>query len=856
MKRIRKTLLCIFLSVLMLVSTNVTVFGADSEQRVYKISGYIMPEVSVSQSLMPAVYAGTMVEVEGTQLSAATDEKGYFQISDVPENVTGYKLTVSKPNYLKRNIDNVVVAGDVVLSTESAPITIWAGDISRDGIQDGSINISDIMSLVSAFNTSSNSPKFVKEYDLNMDDAINITDILIVAKNFNKSVLNYMKYYIPLPMVGSFENLKGMLNLQPNKGYYYPTDDMNMPVPGGVMPTPAPIATATPGGSGGSNDYSTVNNQVEGVDEADVVQTDGEYIYQVNRNRIIVAKAYPANEMSVVKVVQFADDNGFAPSQLLMGENKLIVIGSVSSYIKYTPLPSPSVMPVQTMDPKVSALPTPAMSATPAPYYYYYGYTKTITKAVIIDLKDKTEMKKIREIDVEGSYLSARKIGSYLYLVANKSISYYDDKDELDTLKPTYRDTNVGQEYSQLGFSEVHYFPEFVRPNYMTIAGLNVDDPDSKLFVSSYLGAGRNMYVSQNNIYIAETGYYSSPIIMPAVDLVGVAPIMPKAYNTNGTLIYKFSMEKGNVTFAGKGEAPGTILNQFSMDEYKDHFRIATTSVGENYRNINNLYIMDGELKVTGKIEGIAPGEKIYSTRFMGDRGYMVTFKNTDPLFVFDLKDPAKPEILGQLKIPGYSNYLHPYDENHIIGIGKDTVEAGYSESFAWYQGMKIALFDITDVNNPVEMFKEIIGDRGTTSELLTNHKALLFSKSKNLMAFPVTLMTIPESQKTSLSGETGSIYGTFEYQGAYVYNVDLEKGFQLKGRITHITPEEYQKYGNYYYSDSNNKVERIMYIDDTLYTLSKDKIKANNIDDLKELNTLSIPDVSTTPTPSAKPKV
>lgn len=829
MKRMRKTLLCIFLAVAMLVSTNVSVFADDTAQTGYKISGYIMPDVNVAQSTMPAVYSGTKVEIEGTQLSAVTDEKGYFEILNVPENTTGFKLHISKSNYLKRIIDNVVVAGDVVLSTESAPVTLWPGDIPKDGVQDGSINISDIMTLVSAFNTNSNSPKYKKEYDLNLDDAINITDILIVAKNFNKSILSYMKYYIPLPMVGSFENLKAMLNLkQQSTGYYYDTD-INGPIP-------VPVATPAPGDPGW--DHSTVNNQVEGVDEADVVQTDGEYIYQVNRNRIIVAKAYPAKEMSVVKVVEFSDEKGFTPSQLLMGENKLIVIGSVSTMIQYTPspLPTASIRPVPSKVPDMSLTPTPAVTSG-----RYYSFTKTITKAIILDLTDKTKIKKIREIDVEGSYLSARKIGSYLYLIANKNISYFDDKDMMNLFKPTYRDTNASQDYSELSYSEIHYFPEFTRPNYMTIAGVNVDDPDSKLFVSSYLGAGQNMYVSQNNIYIAETGYYSSPIIMPAADSVSILPIIPRTFNTNNTLIYKFSMEKGNVTFAGKGEAPGNILNQFSMDEHKDHFRIATTSIGKDYKTLNNLYIMDKELKVTGKIEGIAPGEKIYSTRFMGDRGYMVTFKNTDPLFVFDLKDPSKPEILGELKIPGYSDYLHPYDENHIIGIGKDTVESSYDQNFAWYQGMKLALFDITDVNNPVEKFKEIIGDRGTTSEVLTNHKALLFSKAKNLMAFPVTVMTIPENLKSETK-EPGSVYGTFQFQGAYVYNIDPEKGFQLKGRITHMTPEDCMKIGGYYYG-GNTKVERVMYIDDTLYTLSREQIKANNIDDLKEINTLFIPE-------------
>jgi len=232
--------------------------------------------------------------------------------------------------------------------------------------------------------------------------------------------------------------------------------------------------------------------------------------------------------------------------------------------------------------------------------------------------------------------------------------------------------------------------------------------------------------------------------------------------------------------------------------------------------------------------------------RFMGDRGYMVTFKKVDPLFVIDLKDPAKPQILGALKIPGYSDYIHPYDENHIIGFGKDTIEVEQKDAqgnpirtMAFYQGMKIALFDVSDVNHPVEKFKEIIGDRGTDSELLENHKALLFSKERNLMAFPVTVMEI-KNKEDAIKGNMPQ-HGEFSFQGAYVYDIDLQKGFKLKGRITHLSPEDYLKSGKGWY-DSQKNLERIMYIGENLYTLSEGMVKANSMSDLKEVNALEIP--------------
>ena len=151
---------------------------------------------------------------------------------------------------------------------------------------------------------------------------------------------------------------------------------------------------------------------------------------------------------------------------------------------------------------------------------------------------------------------------------------------------------------------------------------------------------------------------------------------------------------------------------------------------------------------------------------------------------------------------------------------------------------MKIALFDVTDVHNPIEKFKVKIGDRGTDSELLRNHKALLFSKEKQLMAFPVTVMEIQNKQKSVNSFPE---YGNFAFQGAYVYNLDLAEGIVLKGRITHLSEEDYLKAGNYWY-DSDKNVERILYIDDVLYTLSNSMIKATRMSDLKQLNTIQIP--------------
>jgi len=220
----------------------------------------------------------------------------------------------------------------------------------------------------------------------------------------------------------------------------------------------------------------------------------------------------------------------------------------------------------------------------------------------------------------------------------------------------------------------------------------------------------------------------------------------------------------------------------------------------------------------------------------------MVTFKKVDPLFVIDVADPNNPKILGKLKIPGYSDYLHPYDENHIIGFGKDTVEAEEDLveqrglDFAWYQGMKIALFDVTDVEAPKELFKEIIGDRGTESELLRNHKALLFDREKNLLAFPVTVHEIKDKEKVE-----GNSYGEPVFQGAYVYSLDTTNGFQLKGKITHHEDDEAFLKSGYYFHGGENSIDRIIYISDYLYTISQRLIKASSMDNIEEVNSVEL---------------
>jgi inhibitor of cysteine peptidase len=607
----------------------------------------------------------------------------------------------------------------------------------------------------------------------------------------------------PLPCVGSYDNLKNLLKQTSGSIRHYVLEDV------AVAPVRSEAALNSIQSKSGaqaqeSKTYSSTNLQVAGVDEADIVKTDGKYIYQVNHTGINIIAAYPAQDMKKTAAITF-DHPDFIPSEIYVDKTRLVVLGSATY---------PQVMPAPVLKPSI---------------YPYYRPQQT-TRVLVYDISNKEKISKIREVELEGYYVSSRKIGNNLYLVANSPIDYYFLEKTNNSVTPSYRDTAVGDSFKSVDFSCIRYFPGHITPNYMLVAAMCLDS-SQPADIQTFLGASENIYATANHLYIAASTYNTR-----------VRPIqnVPAYRDNSSTRIYRFALSQGAVKYTGKGDVPGTIINQFAMDESQTCLRIATTTgdywQNGQYTSQSNVYVLDEDLCIKGRLEGIAPGENIYSTRFMGSRLYMVTFRNVDPLFVIDLSNGSAPRILGKLKIPGYSNYLHPYDENHIIGFGKDTVEGkGWDgQSQAYYQGMKVALFDVTDVNHPVEMDQEIIGDRGTDSELLHNHKALLFSSEKNLLAFPVTVAKISDAKHDITA------YGSFAFQGAYIYNIDLAGGLQLKGTITHLTPEDYARAGDYWYNDNGN-IQRVVYINNTLYTISNKMIKAHDISDLKEINTLAL---------------
>lgn len=588
-----------------------------------------------------------------------------------------------------------------------------------------------------------------------------------------------------------------------------------------------------------TNDYSQTNTQVQGVDEADWAKTDGRFMYQISGSRVIIADISNPDQPRLAAELKYENDEGFQPQQLYIDRNQLIVIGQSAIMVEAQPEPSSELK--MAIEPVGKRMIWPPHQTTSTVKTYLYELSES----------GKPELK--RQLEQEGSYLSSRKIGDALYIVTNKysyGFPVYNGlttKEKSDgevskeqqelaqqltrSFEPIYRDSAISKDALTISLEDIRYFPEPADNSMMLVGSVDLGQPNEQLQVSAYLGSGGTIYASKKNLYVAQSVYKSTG-----------------SGHEQETRIHKFRLDGGSVVYIGEGSVPGALLNQFSMDEHEGYFRIAVTK-GNMWASgadgsTNNVYVLDEKLATIGTLEGLAPGERIYSVRFMGKRAYMVTFRNVDPLFALDLSQPAQPKVLGQLKIPGYSDYLHPYDDNHLIGFGKDTIELpskgmGPDDTMAFYQGLKIALFDVSDVANPKEKFKEIIGDRGTHSELLQDHKALLFSKEKELLAFPVELHEL--KNKETLNAESFPPHGEFTFQGAYVYRLNLQGGFQLRGRVSHLTDEDMKKSGQYGF-DYTKSVRRIMYAGDTLYTLSDAMLKANHMNSLSERGELTYP--------------
>jgi uncharacterized secreted protein with C-terminal beta-propeller domain len=547
-----------------------------------------------------------------------------------------------------------------------------------------------------------------------------------------------------------------------------------------TLPTPEPAPTTAPtytasgpksniGVEGATKDYSTTNIQVAGVDEADTVKTDGTYLYLIANNSIYIMNANPQNAKVIAKIA--ADNTYYSGIYLSQDSSKLAVIGN-----QYTPYNFAS---------KDSALIMP-----------YWGGSTTFVK--VYDVSNKASPALTRNFTISGNYVNSRMIGNYVYTIVNENVQVNNGTTNMPVV---FTDASA----SNIEPTKIYYT---IAPDsystYTTIISLNIlEDSKAPTETTIMMGGASNMFVSADNIYVTYQNWNGE---------------------SQDTSIYRIHINQDNLTFEAKGVVPGYPINQYAMDEYNGYFRIAVTTwfqdnattidgaVFKVSRQLNCIYVLNMNLNVVGKLERFKMDETIYSVRFMGNKCYVVTFKQIDPFFVIDMSNPVAPKVAGELKIPGYSSYLHPYDENHIIGLGKEN------------NTLKLSLFDVTNMNAPTEIAKYTVDASYSDSSALYDPHAFLFDAQRQLLGIPVSITNYPRG--IEVSAQTPSMW-----QGMYIFNVSANSGFTLRGNVTQIDSDVSTQSGDYYWMSSNYWINRALYIDNTLYTLSNARVQLNSLD-------------------------
>lgn len=501
-------------------------------------------------------------------------------------------------------------------------------------------------------------------------------------------------------------------------------------------------------------DFGETNLQVSGVGEADIVKNDGENLY------ILSADPYSAgmytvsivrcNGLVLLYQMHLSQDEFLQVEEMYVSGDRLVLIGTVESQQDYT-------------------------------NEYWQGRS---TKAAVYEIAPKGYLELQREFVQEGDYLSSRMVDKNLYLVSSKWL-YINRRvyaSEVESLVPHTLDS-YGDGAIKPVSADCIAIAQEPESMFTVVSAFSITE-DAPVDTQSILSAsGSIVYCSQNNLYVVSAAY------------------------TGNTEILKFKLSGAAVEQTAKTEIDGWVKDQFSLDEENGFLRVAVTDQG---RNQNYLYIYDENLQQVGKTEGLAEGEQIKSVRYIGSMAYMVTFRQTDPLFAIDVSDPANPKVLGELKIPGFSTYLHPMDANTLIGIGYSTDDTG-----SYTTGLKISLFDVSDPMNPTEISKlELAGS--CASEALTNHKAVTWIGEDGVLLMPISVYgsTAAGNQALPVSRRT---YGL-------ALSISRDQGIRIKGILQDTQQAQDWEVG---FADSAHSIRRITYVGDTLYTISAQSVIA-----------------------------
>ena len=520
-----------------------------------------------------------------------------------------------------------------------------------------------------------------------------------------------------------------------------------------------------------ASEFSETNIQVEGVDEADVIKTNGEYIYAINTQSLYIIKANNGKPELMSKIDLESKDGEFYIEMYLKGD-KIIAIRNNVYYLQ--------------------------------PYGVYR--TESTTTVDIFDVSNPEKPTKIESLSQSGNYQHSRMIDEFLYLVTEYKPAIDEmKKDAPKTFVPIFY---KGEKESIAEPKDITIMPDNEYVNYTILSGIDTSKTLDFVSKKSILGDTYELYASNNTIYLTSIKYEEKETNKGKYDVIEFKET---------SIINSVSVNDGEVSINASATVPGRILNQFSLDEYKDVLRVVTTINNQMFFNYNEyspqgvvddfmmdlaeetnssehsaVITLDKDLKTIGSISDIAPNEIVYSCRFMGDMAYFVTFKQVDPLFSVDLSDPSNPVIVGSLKIPGFSNYLHPYDDGLLFGLGMNADDKGNTDY------LKLSMFDNSDPTNVTEKHKLVLNGV-YYSEASYNHKAIVINSKKKIIAFPAEDRYL-------------------------IYSYDNEKGFKQVAEIR-LSETGY----------TTNEYIRGLFVDNMFYVITSNSVNAYDMDNKYE---------------------
>lgn len=437
------------------------------------------------------------------------------------------------------------------------------------------------------------------------------------------------------------------------------------------------------------------NLQVLGVDEGDIVKNDGRYLYIIARD---------GKNNSKLKIVDTETMN-YVYNQYLYDENgDILEFSQIYLYGNYL-----VIMANKRTDTDTYRLADGLYS------YAYRAFGDTVS--YVYDTTDKSNIVLTKTTVQSGSYVSSRMIGGVLYTVSN----YYVPLESEETVENGYK-PKINGEF--IGCDCI--FIEDEKSNtYLCLTANDVTKPEQQAGKIAILGSSGQVYCSTKRLYTISTEYYN---------LAETENKEVNTYNVNSyTVINAFDLNGTSITHSAEGKVPGMVNDQYWLDENGGYLRVGTNYYSYNSNtNSNGLFILNEKLEPVGELIDIAKGEDIKSIRFMGNKGYIVTFKQVDPLFVFDLSDPTKPKITGELKLPGYSTYLHPISDTLLLGVGYDGTDTN-----ADFETVKVSLFDISDMANPKELDNILFKNQFSDISESGDAKAFMYIESKNLVVIP-----------------------------------------------------------------------------------------------------------------------